>query len=134
MVNETSDRVDELLKKKTGITTNLEEIRENIKFVDKVVNNPVITDKFDGRKFNGDVININPYIEQQALPSSIYFVDKLIRLNTKASLEWMKRYLSKKRHVPMRMIWILLLLFGVGMAIVIIFLFIVPMMQGGGVM
>ena len=122
---DTEDRVDELLMKKTGISSNLEQIRENIKFVDKVQNNPVATNFFDEKVFNAETININPYIEQQALPSSIYFIDKLIRLNTTASLEWQKRYLSKKRKVPMNMIWLLLLLFGV-IGVIMVIIIILP--------
>ena len=121
-MSDTSKRVDELLMKKTGISSNLEQIRENIVFVDKVQNNPVNTESFNDMVFGVEIMNINPYIEQQALPSSIYFIDKLIRLNTKASLEWMKRYLAKKRHVPIQLIWILIIVFGVIVAIVVVLL------------
>ena len=121
-MSDTSKRVDELLMKKTGISSNLEQIRENIVFVDKVQNNPVNTESFNDMVFGVEIMNINPYIEQQALPSSIYFIDKLIRLNTKASLEWMKRYLAKKRHVPIQLIWILIIVFGVIVAIVVVML------------
>jgi len=128
----TEDRVDELLKRKTGISSNLEQIRENIKFVDKVQNNPVVTESFNEKVFNFETVNINPYIEQQALPNSIYDMDKLIRLNTKASMEWQKRYLSKKRHVPMSMIWIIILMVIVGVVILLFIMFVLPMMGGIG--
>jgi len=127
-----NERSKEGVKEKSRLmATDLEKIKDNIKFANEVQDNPVVTDKYDKRVFNCDVININPYIEQQAWPSSLYFIDKLIRLNTKASLEWMKRYLSKKRHVPMNMIWLLILLFAVGIVIVIVLFLILPMIGGG---
>lgn len=129
---DTEDRVDKLLREKTGISTSLEQIRENIKFVDRVQNDPVTTEVFNEQISEFEVININPYIEQQALPNSIYDMDKLIRLNTKASMEWQKRYLSKKRTVPMKMIWIIILLAVVIVVVMLFIMFVLPQLGAVG--
>jgi hypothetical protein len=112
-------------------SSDLEPVRDNIKFVDEVINKPVVSDRFDKKVFDYETVNINPYILQQAWPSSLYFIDKLIRLNTSASLEWKKRYLSKKRKVSMNMVWLIILLAGAFFAVFIVFAIVVPMFSGG---
>jgi hypothetical protein len=128
---------------KNVMISGLSEIKENIKFVDKTQNEPIKSDKHDLKKEKkgffkekknekGEVIkekvyvtilNFNHYIQQQAWPSSIYFIDKLLRLNTSASLEWQKRYLKKKRPVNKEFLWLIIIIVIVILAVVILWMF-----------
>jgi len=107
---------------RTVFDQDVERVRDNFNFANKVENEPVVTKEFDKNIFGVKVLNFNHYILQQAWPSSFYFIDKLIRLNTKASMEWQKRYLSKKRTVPMKMIWLLIVFVVIIFIIVLIWL------------
>jgi hypothetical protein len=133
-LNDTSQKVDDIIKTKST-DFEMERVKDNLEFIDKVESKPVITDVFNEEIF-GEIINFNPYIQQQAWPSDIYFIDALIKLNTSAEYDWQKRYLQKKRRVSMKFIWILILLMIIGVVIMVILLFVVPAMQGatGGIM
>lgn len=125
---------------KNVMVSGLREIKENIAFVDKTQNEPIKTDKYDlkqqktvvgkdkdGKKVTKKVfvtlLNFNHYIQQQAWPSSIYFVDKLLRLNTDASLEWMSRYLKKKRSMNKDFIWLMIFIVIIIIAIAVLWMF-----------
>ena len=94
---------------KSPYTENLEKVKDNLHFYNKIQEKPVVSKDFD-KTIWGETVNFNHYIEGQAWPSSFYNIDKLIRLNTSAAFEWMKRWLSKKRHVPLDMLWFLLII------------------------
>jgi hypothetical protein len=64
-------------------------------------------------------------------PRSIYVTDKLLRLVASSKLEALKRYLSKKRTMPLNMLWIILIIIGVILAIVVIVM-LLPRFTGGG--
>jgi len=98
---------------------------DNIKFGDKVEKKPITSTKFDKEVLGYESINLNHYINQRIWPRSIYTTDKLVRLAMSAKLEFLKRYLSKKRHVPISMIWLLIIMFGV-VIVVIIVIFLLP--------
>ena len=91
------DATDDDYKTSTSITKELERVRDNVKFYNKIQEKPVLTKKYDKSIFTSTVLNLNHYIRGQAWPESIFNIDKLLRLNTSASYEWQKRFLRKKR-------------------------------------
>lgn len=101
---------------------------DNVKFADEVESNPVLSKDYDRKVFGYEMISFNHYLNQRIWPRSIYTTDKLVRLAMSAKLEFLKRYLSKKRHVPMSMIWLLILMFAVGAVILVIMFLILPLM------
>jgi len=124
-------KIDNLLGKKELVegkrfkSAESQRVYENIAFGDKVEHEPVINNKFDKKVLGFETVNLNHYINQRIWPRSIYTTDKLVRLAMSAKLEFLKRYLSKKRHVPMNMIFLLIILFG-AVVVVLIILFLLP--------
>jgi len=124
-------KVDDLLKKKELAegkrfkSAEAQRIYDNIDFGDKVEHDPVLNNKFDKKVLGYETVNFNHYINQRIWPRSIYTTDKLVRLAMSAKLEFLKRYLAKKRHVPIGMIWLLIIIFAVIIGIMVIF-FLLP--------
>lgn len=130
----------ELEQPKNVMISGLREIKENIHFVDKTQNDPITTTKYDLKQEkkikkkdkNGKVttekifiviLSFNHYIQQQAWPSSIYFIDKLLRLNTSAELDWMSRYIKKKRPLNKDYLWLMVIIVIVIIAVVVLWMF-----------
>ena len=125
-----SQSVKELYEGRRFKSAEAQRVFDNVQFADEVSSNPISTRKFDKEVMGYETITFNHYLNQRIWPRSIYTTDKLVRLAMSAKLEFLKRYLSKKRSVPMNMIWLLLILFGVAAAIIVILLIILPLMGG----
>jgi hypothetical protein len=95
---------------------------DNIKFGDRVEEQPITSKRYDKLVMGYVYITFNNYIHNRIWPRSIYTTDKITRLAVSAKLEFLKRYLSKKRHVPMNLIWIIIIMFIVVIVIVIVLL------------
>lgn len=108
---------------KSSVTNELERVKDNIKFYNKIQNEPVLTDKYDKSPFGHKQITCNHYIKGQAWPESIFNIDKLIRLNLTAKFEWIKRYLSKKRNVPLNVLWVVIIFMIIGIGILCVWIF-----------
>ena len=120
-------RLDESYKSKR-----VEQVYDNLKFAKQVRENPITIDKYK-EKILGYNLNLEPFIEMRVWPRSIYVTDKLLRLVASARLEFLKRYLVKKRKMDLDLKWLIILFLGIGIAVFVI-LFIIPMLQGGGPM
>lgn len=135
-------KIDELLAKREGqptaqdsstkkeatpspYTKQLEKVKDNLNFVNTLQNKPVLTDKHDKKIFNFKVLNFTHYINQQAWPSSLYFIDKIVRVNVKASFEWQKRYLAKKRGIPFEFLPFLIIVIVIAIALLAVW-FLLP--------
>lgn len=124
-------KVDDLISKKELAegkrykSAESQRVFDNIAFGDTVEKNPVVNKDFDKKVLGYETVNFNHYINQRIWPRSIYTTDKLVRLAMSAKLEFLKRYLAKKRHVPIGMIWLLIVIFAVVIGIVVIF-FLLP--------
>lgn len=108
----------------------IQRVYDNIQFQKTFQNDPVETKDYDKKIFGYENININPYLEQIIWPESIYRTDKLLRLLASAELEFLKRYLKKKRGISMNILFLVFIIFGVAFAIVLI-LFLLPSFAGG---
>ena len=119
------DKVDAVLKSRSNRMTikDLQEAKERKDFAKKVEEEPIMTNTMDRKYYNWDVISLGSYIKQMSYPDSIYLTDELIRLSLKADLEMKQKYLDRKRKVPMNMIWILIIVFGIIIAVLIIAMF-----------
>ena len=102
-----------------GKSEELQKTYDNLLFRKKFRDNPLI-EKHEYRVFGVETVGLNEFLSLRMWPRSIYVTDKLLRLVAGSKLEVLKRYLVKKRAVPMNMLWILLIIFGVVIAIVVI--------------
>jgi len=101
-----------------GKSKQVKKIYDNLKFQKDVEENPIMVDK-TYRCF-GKNISLSKYLKMRIFPRSIYDTDKLMRLAVTAKYELLKKYISKKRVVPMNMIFILLILVGVIIAVLVV--------------
>ena len=74
-------------------------------------------------------VNINAILKDNLWDRSIFTTDKLCRMFLSYTLEQMKKYERKKRAVPLNMLWIILIMFGVVIAIVLVMI-LLPMLGG----
>ena len=100
-------------------------VYDNIRFQKKFQDNPVETKNYNKKIFGYETVNINPYLEQKIWPESIYRTDKLLRLVASARLEFLKRYLKKKKGVSVNILFLIIIIFGIAVAIIVI-LFLLP--------
>lgn len=123
-------KIDEVIKNKeredepVSKSQQVQETYDNLKFRNEVREDPIVTN-INRNVMNVVVVNLNKFLNLQLWKRGIYTTDKLIRLAMSAKLEFLKRYLSKKRSVPMNMIYILIIIFTVVIVIVIV-LFLLP--------
>lgn len=74
-------------------------------------------------------VNLNAILKNNLWDRSIFTTDKLCRMFLSYTLEQMKKYEKKKRVVPLNMLWIVLLMFGV-IAVVMVVIFLLPHLGG----
>ena len=135
--NDPHDEVDELLKRKKdkpgdnvfrkdllSKSEQLQRTYDNLLFRKKVRDEPLMK-QHDYRVFGVKTVSLNEFLALRMWPRSIYVTDKLLRLVASSKLEALKRYVAKKRAVPMNMIWILIIIFGVVIVIIVV-LFLLP--------
>ena len=128
------EKVDQALDKKDKsiFTKDFEQVKDNYKFAHKIETDPIKdTKKYDTKIFNYVVLSFNNYLNQMAWPSSLYFIDKINRLNMRASLEMIKKNLKKKNTVPMNLIWLLILMAIAGFVVLIVVFLVLPRVTGG---
>jgi len=129
-------KIDRLLDKKKTVAggqmehTQMQKAYNNIVFRNKVQEKPIMTDKYKKKIFGVEYINLQPYLNMRMWPRGIYTTDKLLRLDASAGLEFLKRYLAKKRTLPFNMWWLLIIMFGVVGAIIVIII-LLPSLGGG---
>jgi hypothetical protein len=125
------DEIDRLIDRKPehrpdlmSKSEQLQKTYDNLVFRKTVRDNP-LTVKHEIKVFGYETVSLNEFLALRLWPRSIYVTDKLLRLVASSKLEALKRYVQKKRAVPMNMIWILLIIFGVVIVIIVI-LFLLP--------
>lgn len=128
------EKIDTLLQKKKEVTggqlehSQMQKAYSNVVFRNKVKEAPIMTDKYK-RKIFGEYINLQPYLNMRMWPRGIYTTDKLLRLDASAGMEFLKRYLAKKRTLPFNMWWLLIIMFGVVGAVFVV-IFLLPQLGG----
>jgi len=120
-----------VVKKKDNVfipkSEGLKKMFDNLKFTDKVNNEPLITKKQYNGYSSHSVMDISHFLNLRLYPRSIYTTDKLLRLIASSNLETLKKYVSKKRKVSMDFLYIILILVGVACVVMVILFLILPM-------
>jgi hypothetical protein len=120
LIENKGERRQDLMSK----SEQLQKTYDNLVFRKEVREKPLIN-KHEYKVFGYQTVSLNEFLALRLWPRSIYVTDKLLRLVASSKLEALKRYVAKKRSIPMNMIWILLIIFGVVIVIIII-LFLLP--------
>ena len=116
------DTVDEILKDRPD---DLRKVTDNRKFIKHIKENQVDPEKADISVFGVKSININAILKDNIQNHVIFTIDKLCRMYRSMTYEKLKKYQRKKRNVPISMIWIIIIMFGVIMAVLIV-IFLLP--------
>lgn len=107
-------------------SSGVQRVYDNINFAKKVMENPITTEKYDKTIYNEN-ISLNEFLKMRIWPRSIYVTDKLLRLAAASRLEFLKRYLAKKRKLDFNWLWLIILFVGIAVAMVVI-IFLLPML------
>lgn len=121
-----NDKIDDVLKNKPE---DLKRVINNRRFKVKIRKKKVDETAENIPVFGVKNVNINAILKDNLWDRSIFTTDKLCRMFLSYTLEQMKKYERKKRAVPLNMLWIILIMFGVVIAIVLV-LFLLPMLGG----
>jgi len=120
------------IRHKDGVQSKSEGVKkvlENVKFIQKVEEKPLEND-VRVKVFGVEYISFTDFLRSRIWTRGIYTTDKLVRLGYGSGLEFLKRYLKKKRTVPFNLLWLIIIMFGVVAAILVI-IFLLPKFTGG---
>lgn len=120
------DAVENVLKNNPET---LKKVRNNRQFKKKIKFRRIVPEKENVKVFGVKNVNINAILKDNIWDRSIFTTDKLCRMHLNMTLEQLKKYQSKKRHVPLNMMWIVILMFGV-VAVILIIVFLLPKFGG----
>lgn len=118
-------KIDELFSK-DKIPPELRVVDENIRFEKDVLEQPV-PEGVGGVDVFGTTWDINGILKGNYWRRSIYTTDKLCKLFLKADLNQKKKYLARKNPQGFNFFWIMIIMFGVVIAILVLF-FLLPQM------
>ena len=116
------DTVDEILRDRPD---DLRKVTDNRRFIKHIKENQVDPKVADISIFGVKSININAILKDNIQNHVIFTIDKLCRMYRSMTYEKLKKYQRKKRNVPISMIWIIIIMFGVIMAVLIV-IFLLP--------
>lgn len=122
---EKADIIDKLLNKTEELPSELKAVSENMIFEKKVEEKPVPPGIGRVKVFGCEVWDINSILKGNYWRRSIYTTDKLVKLFLKADLNSKKKYLKKKNPQGFNFFWIMIIMFGVVVAIMVI-IFLLP--------
>ena len=123
-VDSAEDEVDKLFKDRP---VELKKIRDNQKFIHEVEEKPLPVEVASIPVF-GTSVDFNAILKDNIWNRSAYTVDMLCDMFLSMNIARMKKYQAKKRKLPMNLLWIMLILMCVGVAVIILILF----LKGGG--
>lgn len=126
-----SDEIDSFFKDYKKLPPELQAVGENMEFEKKVEEHPIPEGVGKTRVFGCETWDINSILKGNYWRRTIYTTDKLCKLFLKADLNQKKKYLRKKNPTNFNFFWIMILMFGVVIAIMVI-IFLLPRL--GGVM
>ena len=106
----------------------LHKIKDNKDFFRRVEEEPVSTEVASIPVF-GTSVNFNAILKENLWDRTAYFVDMMCDGFAHMTSEQLKKYLAKKRKVSMNIIWLMIILAGVGVAVIVLILF----LKGGGI-
>jgi len=121
--------IDALFDKVDKLPPELQMVSENMAFEKDVVEKPVPPGIGEVRVFGCETWDINSILKGNYWRRSIYTTDKLCKLFLKADLGQKKKYLKKRNPHSMNLFWIMILMFGVVIAIMVV-MFLLPALGG----
>ena len=119
------ETIDQLLFKDNPIE--LKKIKDNKKFIAEIEQNPLPHDVASIPVF-GTSIDLNAINKENIWDRTAYFVDMACDTFAHMTIEQLKKYLAKKRKLPMNIIWLMIILMLVGVGVIVLILF----LKGGG--
>jgi len=121
-----NNQIDEMLKDKPEA---LKRVKNNRRFKKHIRVRRVAPEKENITVFGVKNVNVNAILKDNILDRSIFTTDKLCRMFLSCTLEQLKKYERKKRAVPLNMMWIIMIMFGV-VAVILVVLFLLPRLGG----
>ena len=100
-------------------------VRANREFIKSIKDKKISKEQENVQVFGVKSVNVNAILKDNIWNRSIFTTDKLCRLFLGMTLEQLKKYEKKKRTVPLNMLWIVLIMI-VGIAVVLVILFLLP--------
>lgn len=119
--------VKEDVKKNIPKGEGLKKMIDNIRFTNTVNDSPVMLKK-TYRGYTHRVMDFSHFLNLRLYPRSIYTTDKLLRLVASSTLEQLKKYLSKKRKVPIDALFVVLIIVGVVAVVMVILFLVLPLL------
>lgn len=107
----------------------LQIVGENMDFEKKVEEHPIFQGIGATKVFGCETWDINSIIKGNYWRRTIYTTDKLCKLFLKADLNQKRKYLRKKNPTNFNFFWIMIIMFGVVVAIMVI-MFLLPGLGG----
>lgn len=99
--------------------------RDNRNFINKLETHKIKTTHETVKVFGVKDVNVNAILKDNIWNRSIFTTDKLCRMFLGCTLEQLKKYEKKKRQVPLNLLYLLIIMMGIGIA-VIVMLFLLP--------
>jgi len=101
--------------------------RDNREFINEIEEKQVKKDVATIKVFGVKSVNVNAILKDNIWNRSIFTTDKLCRLFLGCTLEQLKKYERKKRTMGINLMWVLIIVFGIVIAIMVMF-FLLPML------
>jgi len=117
-VNKVEDEVDVLFESRP---MELKKIRDNKKFISEIEKDPLPV-KVASIPVFGTSVDFNAILKDNIWNRSTYIVDMLCDMFLHMDIERKKKYLAKKRKMPMNMIWLIIVMIAAGIGIIVMLL------------
>jgi len=124
-LNDIDVAIDKLLQDNP---VELKKIKDNKVFLNKVKEDPLPAEVV-GISVFGTSVDFNAILKTNIWDRTAYFVDMACDSFAHMTYEQLKKYQAKKRKMSNNLLWILLILMFVGIAVVVLILF----LKGGGI-
>lgn len=124
-----TEEIDAFFSTQKKLPPELQAVGENMNFEKKVEEHPIPEGMGKTKVFGCETWDINSILKGNYWRRTIYTTDKLCKLFLKADLNQKKKYLRKRNPTNFNFFWIMILMFGVVIAIMVL-LFLLPSMGG----
>ena len=99
--------------------------RDNRNFINKLETHKIKPEYETVKVFGVKAVNVNAILKDNIWNRSVFTTDKLCRLFLGCNLEQLKKYEKKKRTISFNIMWLLIIMFGVVIA-VLVMVFLLP--------
>jgi hypothetical protein len=123
------ETIDTFFKTYKKLPQELQEVGDNMEFEKDVEEHPIPDGIGKTKVFGCETWDINSILKGNYWRRTIYTTDKLCKLFLKADLNQKKKYLRKKNPTNFNFFWIMIIMFGVVVAIMVI-MFLLPRLGG----